>query len=316
MDDNRPDEGCYIDYILNKTNAILGIFAFIAFGSASILTLSYLNGVSLSKKSLILYLYKDVISSLILVRTFMTMYILLSYLNEEGTNKILAVLVSYGFSCLVIYAALNLILICICKFYMAKMNMIDPPMPMIGEDENVAIKRVRVLCCLIVVGFTSTTFWFGLYPPMFYKLTLGRKLEDDFLMSSSLYRGTLVLLISISAIITMAKTYYEAKNEFLIDQMIPKAIRYISVFFVLQLIIQTIAEIADLADKMAIWKFNESIISTLFIIAPFVLILKSDQLKTHSMRILKNRYDDIFLYSIYLVPTFIFFVINVSLCMF
>ena len=258
MDGSNPDEGWYIYYTWSKINDILDIMAFIVLGSVSVLTLSYLNGVSLSKRCLILYLYKDTISSIILVRTFVTMQTPLSYLYEEGTNNILAILVSYGFSCTILYAALNLIFISINRFYTAKLNMIDPEMPMMGGDEEAAIRRVRILCCLIVIGFTTTAFGLGFYPSIFYKLTLGQEVEVSFLMSSSLYKGTVLLLISISGIITMAKRYYEANNEFLIDKMIPKAIKYISVLSVLKLTIPAIAEIADLVDGITIWKFNKS----------------------------------------------------------
>ena len=125
MDATNPDEGLYIDYILSKINDILGLTGFIAFGSASVLTLSYLNDVSLSKRCLILYLYKDMISSITLVRIFVTIEALLNYLNEEGTNWILAMVVSYSLSCCVLYTALNLIFISISKYYMAKENMIN-----------------------------------------------------------------------------------------------------------------------------------------------------------------------------------------------
>ena len=316
MDAINPDEGLYIYYIISKINDILGIIGTIAFGSAFLLTLSYLNDVSLSKRCLILYLYKDMISSITLVRIFVMIEALLSYLNKEGTNWILAMVVSYSLSCCVLYTALNLIFISISKYYMAKVNMIDPQIPMMGGDEKDAIRRVRVLCCLIVAGFASTTVGLRLYPLMFFRLTIGKEVEDNFLMSSLIYRGTLVLLISISGIITMAKKYYETNNEFLIDRIVPKAIKYISVYALLKLILPTIAEVADLAESMTICKFSQSITSILYIIVPFVLILRSDQLKTHSIRILKNRYDDVFLYSIYLVPTFLFFVINITLCMF
>ena len=206
MDDTNPDEGLYFYYILSKLDDILGIIGFITFGSSSVLTLSYLNGVSLSKRCLILYLYKDMISSITLVRAFVMIESLLSYWNEEGTNWILAMLVSYSLNCCVLYTALNLIFISINKFYMAKLNLIDPQIPMMGGDEKDAIRRVRVLCCLIVVGFASITIGLRLYPVMFYRLTISQEVEDKSLMSSFLYRGTLVLLLSISGIITIAKS--------------------------------------------------------------------------------------------------------------
>ena len=221
MDETNPDEGLYFYYVLSRLDDILGIFGFISFGSASVLTLSYLDSVSLSKRCLILYLYKDMISSMTLVRAFVMMQTLLSYLNEEGANWILAMLVSYSLNCCVLYTALNLIIISINKFYMAKLKMIDPQIPMMGGDEKGAIRRVRVLCCLIVVGFASITVGLRLYPVLFYRLTIGQEVEDNFLMSSLLYRGTLILLISISGIIMMAEKYYEANTEFLIDQMVP-----------------------------------------------------------------------------------------------
>ena len=61
MDDTNLNEGWFSYYIWSKINDILAIIAYITLVSGSVLTLSYLNGVSLSKRCLILYLYKDMV---------------------------------------------------------------------------------------------------------------------------------------------------------------------------------------------------------------------------------------------------------------
>ena len=52
------------------------------------------------------------------------------------------------------------------------------------------------------------------------------------------------------------------------------------------------------------------LMSPIEIFAPFVIILRSDQLKIHSIRMIKNIYDDALMLSIYLVPVFLFIAVN------
>ena len=58
------------DHAIDLAYDILKILAFILFGTAYVLAFSYLNSLSLAKECLLVHLYKDVISSMMLYRAF------------------------------------------------------------------------------------------------------------------------------------------------------------------------------------------------------------------------------------------------------
>ena len=290
---------------------IIDIITFIAIGTACALTLSYLNSLSLAKKCLLLYLYKEVISCCLWLRSFRMIEALLSYYDVNGTSKTLAIVFSFGLSFCVFYLCLILIFVSISKLYMAKSNTIDSPIPYLSKDEVLAIRQIRIACFLLAVGVLSTTFSVGWYPLSYY-IMMQEQEEGTYLI----YRCGILLLLSISGILTVAKRYYETTTDLQIDQIIPKTIKYIFIFFLSTLACSIIAEATQLVETKKIVKISEIIRSIILIFGPFVMIYRSNQLKTHSIRIIKNTCDDFFLLSIYLVPTFTFMLINLCLCMF
>ena len=317
MGHHQPDEEVYINDAMNMADAILSIVVFITIGIAYILTLSYMNSVFLAKKCLLLYLYKDMISSIVWIRFLRVIQAILGYWYPEGTSEILAILVSYGTWFGILYSALILIYISIFKLYMARTNAIDPVIPFIDEDEVSAIRYIRIISSILVIGFLSTTFGLRLYPE-FPIITLkpDEEIREQSMISSTMYRCFILLLLSLSGIITAAKRYYEVKTDLQIDQFIPRAIKYsvmLSLFVVIGFII---SDVADLADKQMMVKISQIVISILLILGPIVMIMRSNQLKSHSFRVIKNKYDEAFMLSIYLVPTCIFVLTNVFVFIF
>ena len=319
----------YSYHILVLVNDIIAIIAFIPIGTACALTLSYLNSISLAKKCLLLYLYQDVVSSCLWIRSLRMIEAVLSYYNVNGTSKTEAFAVSFGLWFGFLYLSLILIFVSISKLYMAKSNTIDTPIPFLSKNELLAIRQIRIACFLLVVGFLFTTFGVGWYPLTYHDMKQDR--EDG---TNWIYRCSISVLLSISGVLTVAKRYYEnttdlqidqisdksqtqTKSTLLqIDQIIPSTIRY---FFVLSLSTSTcfiVADAAQLVETKKLEKIMQIIISLILIISLLVLIYRSNQLKKHSIRIIKNKYDDFFMLSIYLVPTFTFMLINFSLYMF
>ena len=218
---------------------------------------------------------------------------------------------SYILSFCVFYLCLILIFVSISKLYMAKSNTIDSPIPFLPKDEVLAMRQIRIACFLLAVGVLCTTFSVGWYPLSYYIMMQDQE-EGTYLI----YRCGILILLSISGILTVAKRYYETTTDLQIDQIIPKTIKCIFIFFLSTLACSIIAEATQLMETKKIVKISEIIRSIILIFGPFVMIYRSNQLKTHSIRIIKNTCDDFFLLSIYLVPTFTFMLINLCLCMF
>ena len=317
MSQHQPIEEEYIDKAMNMADCILSVVVFITIGIAYILSLSYMNSVSLAKKCLLLYLYKDMFSSIVWIRFLKMIEAVLGYWYSDGTSEILVFLVSYGTWFGILYSALIFICIRICKFYMAKRNAIDPTIPFIDENEVSAIRNIRITSSVLVIGFLSTTFGLGLYPDFpFFTLKPDEQLREHWTISNMVYRFSIILLVSLGGIITIAERCYEAKTDLQIDKIIPRAIKYsvtLSLFVVMGFII---SDITDLADTQLAIKISQIVVSILLILGPIVMIMRSNQLKSHSFRVIKNKCYDALMLSIYLVPTCIFILTNVFVFIF
>ena len=311
MSSLKSDEMEYSYYIIVLVNDILAIIAFITIGTACALSLSYLNSVSLAKKCLLLYLYQDVISSCLWIRSLRMIEALISYYNVNGTSKTQAITVSFGLWFGFFYLSLTLIFVSISKLYIAKSNTIDTPIPLLSQNELLAIRQIRIVCFLLSFGFLSTTFSIGWYPLTYHVMK-----QDQEEGTNWIYRCSIFVLLSISGILTVAKRYYETTTDLQIDQIIPKTIRYVIILSLSTLACIIIADAAQLLETKKIEKIFHIIISLILIFGPLVMIYRSNQLKAHSIRIIKNKYDDFFMLTIYLVPTFTFMLINLSLYIF
>ena len=133
------------------------------------------------------------------------------------------------------------------------------------------------------------------------------------LISTILYRGTAILLLLFCGIINVVRKIYGSTHETQIDRVHTMFIKYIVIVSVVMFVTVTIAEACQFSDKRTSWEIYQVLMSPIEILAPFIIIFRSDQLKTHSIKFLKNKYDDLFMFNIYFVPAFMFIVINLSM---
>ena len=315
---NLPSHEYRIPYedAIGMVHIILAVVKFLALAIASTLILSYMNSVPTAKQCLLLYLYKDTISSFLWMRFIWMIKVLLSDGDIEGLSTAIAIIISFALQSGTWYMALMLISISIYKLYMARTKTIDPKIPFLDENEVTAIRKIRVAFFFIVLVLLSTTFAMARYPSSFYDLKPDDVEREDLLISNIIYRGTLFFLLLVSGIITMALKCYEATTELQMDQVIPKAIKYFANFFPAILTLFTVggliaASFLPFANIHIIRKIGSIMMSIVIIFGPFLMILKSDQLKTHSLRFLRDKFDDLFFLSIYLVPLCAFVSINV-----
>lgn len=298
------------EHVIDSVYVLIKMLSFIPFGTAYVMSFSYLNSISLAKECLLVYLYKDVLVSMLWWRTFSAIEVIVNYLNAGETEKIPAIMISFGFWLGAMYLALILMFISIYNLYMVKSNTIDPTINWLGPDEVSAIKRIRCGCILVVIGFSAISFGLGLYPNIVYRMTPHQLSGSDLLISNILYRGTLILLLLVSGIFIAARRIYGSTHEIQIDQVFTNSIKYIFIISIITIGILTIAEACQFFDIKTSWKIYQVVMSPIEMFAPFIVILRSDQLKTHSIRFMKNKLEAAFMLSIYLVPACMFITVN------
>ena len=307
--------GTYTDgeHVIDMVSDILKIVSFILFGIAYALAFSYLNSLSLAKECLLVYLYKDVLSTMLSWRTFLAIEVMIDFWKVEGTSENEALLISFGLILGAMYSILILIFISIYNLYMAKTNKIDPTINWLGKDESSAIKRIRCGCSLSVIGFLAINFGLGLYPPIFHAMIPHQSSGSAWLISTILYRGTTILLLLVCGIINVVRKIYGSTHETQIDRLLTMSIKYIFIITVVIFVTLTTAEACQFSDPRTSWEIYHIVMSPIDILAPYIIIFRSDQLKTHSIRFLKNKYNDLFMFNIYFVPAFMFIAINLSM---
>ena len=132
-------------------------------------------------------------------------------------------------------------------------------------------------------------------------------------MSFILYRCTFFILLLISGVLTVASKLYGKNDVVIADNIIPKTVKYLFIVCCVSGIVGLFVDSFHIYDKRTRIKIYQIFLSLIKIFAPYVLINKSEQLKRHSIRYLKNLYDDIFMMNIYLIPIFLSIVMYSSL---
>ena len=300
------------EHVIDMLSDILKIASFILFGIAYVLALSYLNSLSLVKECLLVYLYKDILSMMLSWRTFLAIEVMIDFWKVEGTSKTEALMISFGLQFGAMYSILILIFISIYNLYTAKTNKIDPTINWLGKDESSAITRIRCGCSLSVIGFLAISFGLGLYPPILYAMIPHHSSGSALLISTILYRGTMILLLLVCGIINVVRKIHGSTYETQIDRVLTMSIKYMSIVTVVLFVTLTIAEACQFSDKRTSWEIYQIAMSPIDILAPYIIIFRSDQLKTYSIRFLKNKYNNGFMFNIYFVPAFMFIAINLS----
>ena len=313
MNDTLTEDAGSMYFVITLTYDILIILTLITFVPAYTLINSYFNGVSLEKECLLLHLYKDVISSLLLWRSFWVVEVIIKYWNKKTPNETQAMIVSFGLFFAGYYLALILIFISIYKLYMSKTKTVDPTIAWLGKEEALAIKKIRLGCIFVVIAFLATAFGMELYPSIYHYMMLHESSGENVQMSIILYRGTFFLLLLISGVLTVATKFYGKIDGVIADNIIPKTVKYLVVICCVSVTVSSFVESFQFYDNRTKRKIYQIFMSVIQIFAPYVLIIKSEQLKTHSIRSLKNFYDDIFMLSIYLGPIFLSIVMYSSL---
>ena len=291
----------YFELVLG--NDILGILAFFTTAITSATLLSYLNNVSLAKKCLLLYLYKDFLIVLISLRLVWVIKVILSYLDVNTENHVTEKVVVFCLFSGIL--ALQLIMngISALKMIIAKRKELDPSLPWIGDNESSGINKIRIICSLFVFGIMSILYGLGLYPKMYYGFA---GIEEEYNpVAIIVYRGILGVLL-ITCLSTWIRTkHLERATGDQMDTLIPRTINYFLWISFTTVGFMLLWETLEIFDFKTRWNLYQLLTTAEEMIISIAIILKSEKLKAHFKKSLKNKFDEFFLWNIILVPTFL-----------
>ena len=270
--------------------------------------LSYLNNLSLEKECLLLYLYKDFVTLFIIWNCVWLLVCILYYPihNYFKFGEIQATIVTGIIWCLTLMLVLVINAVSAIRCYMMRSTVLDPW----GEDENVVLKRIRVGCGVLTVGFSSTMFSLGLYAKIYYFFAG----EDPSVLilptTASIFPGVLTLLIVSCSITSLVARLFESSNIQSIDKVITRQINNFIFVALPVALLFSFSDSFNLIEPTNRYNVVVGLMSITMISIPAAVIIKTDQLKFHVIRILKNSMYEALLLNIYLVPAFLMLIIN------
>ena len=287
---------------------------FLAIGSVlTIMILSYLRNISLAKQCVLLFLYKDVLATWILLIYLWQIRVLFCYYYGDGfgIDFLPDKMISFVMYCFILVLLFMINLISAIRFYMMKTKLLDPPMPW-GEDEISGIRKIRASCVFLAAAITTTLHCFGLFPRLHFAFTGNDGLV--FSKAALIYPGLLILLLITCTLLLIASWFYQsAGSSNIVDSIIPRQMIYFVWFCITFLSLTLLMGLSNVFGMIIQWKINQAIASLTEVIIPCLILFGSDQLKCYATKSFKSMVEEAFLLNIYIVPTFLMMFINGSL---
>ena len=271
--------------------------------------ISYLKNISLVKQCLVICLYEDLAMIMICLNSVWEIRLLLSYSIGDGLGiaKTISLILSFCAFCLMGLLLSLMNVVSALKLYMNKTNLLDPPMPW-GEDENIGIITIRIICAIPIIGITATMYGLGIYPKLYY-LFAGLDSNDFFQQprASLVYPVMLLFLIFTSLLTFLGAKFYKSQTLQPDEVAIPRQINYILWMNMIFISLTIFLSIFNLLSERNHWKLFRLNIIILQVATPAIIILRNDEMKTYSYNFIKNTLDQIFFMQIYLTPAVLSF---------
>ena len=202
---------------------------------------------------------------------------------------------------------------CALKLYQRKTNILDPPMPW-GDDDDRGIRWIRLIASLISLLLTSTMFGLGIYPTSYYWFSRQEipSLSKES-MSFYVFPMTLIVLIFTSIIIALTGKFYKRRIPHPADSNIPHQIDYFHMTFCFLLFLMVLLGESQIFSSNNTWNLWKIYLIVIQVAIPVLTVLKENQLRHYAYNFLQSSWEELFFYQIYLTPTLIFLLMNITL---
>ena len=281
----------------------------------SLVILSYFGNLALSKDCLLLYLYKDLMTLVICLNCMAEISLVLAYTfgGWMGISATAAKCLSFMACNILLLLLLFMNIISAIKFYQKKANILDPTMPW-GDDDKMGIKWIRVIAATITLVLTFTMFGLGLYPKTYYWFS-GQEIPSFPKESTAfiIYPIMFIFLISTSIIIALATKFYKLPTPHTTDSVIPHQIDYFHMSFCFMLFLTVVLGESNFLSASNLWNVWKIHMVVMQIGIPVLTVLKEKQLRHYTYNFFRIKMEELFFYQIYLTPTFVYFLMYITL---
>ena len=298
--------------IFTAVELIIGTISMIISNLFSFLVLNYLGNLALAKDCLLLYLYKDLICLAICMNCWLEILLVLGYTigGVVKTSVTLAKVSSFMGCNFLVLLLLNMNLSSALKLYQKKTNILDPPMPW-GEDDGKGIKWIRVISTLFTLILTSTMSGLGIYPTAYYWF-IGQEIPS-FSNNAMAFPIIWIVLISTPIFTALIGKYYERPIPHPADSNIPRQIDYFHIIFCLLFTLMVILGQSNILSSSNAWNLWKIHLLAIQVAIPVLTVLKENQLRRYAYNLLKSNLEELFFYQIYLTPTLVCLLMNITL---
>ena len=178
-----------------------------------------------------------------------------------------------------------------------------------GHDNSSKFRFMRIFGVMTSIIFISLAPIHGIYPNLYYGISSDHEYPPHLTLSNIVYKGTVTLLFTLSMVMCIVANVVGTINKLQNLSFINRAKNYIVMILVVVIILIALGQTLSFYDYQKHWRVIPISVSILQILLPPAIILRSNHLKDHSIRVLKNLYDDLFLFCIYWVPAMSFILI-------
>ena len=271
------------DEILTIKFIVLWIFILLISTVLLCLILGYLNSASVVKECLLLYFSQDVLKLFLLLNWTQFAALILCLANGTGVkmDELMAKVITYVISCLVLHLLLALNTLNFLKLYMTKEKMLDPPMPWNIDDVTI-FKRIRCTSFIFVVCFVSTLYAIQEYPKIYYNFITEDASLSKLKNGAMVYFGVLCTLVITHVISSIGIQVYKCKTKNILPEAFPNKVRYLMLAIVLLFKLLIVLGLhTNIFNDGKIWIILLLYQTTATILSPVYIIYTTAQLKRY-----------------------------------
>ena len=268
---------------------------------------SYLHNMNSVKECILVHLYKDFVTIMIISRIWLVMkgivaIFTISELQHQAImSQLTAKILSFSFIALANFTLMILNIIGALRLYMTKTMVLDPPMPW-GIDDEFGIKIIRLIAGGISIGYPLMLFPFEIYPKVYYDF-----LNQTHPRTSSCYVIPCIVQLLVFLTSMLVEKFHQKKGLQEISPNIPKQVNYFVLVIILMYTFILFEVSVQLLNPNTRWTVIQTLATFLSVTTPLAVILKSEKLSTYSTKFVKEKYEDAFILSIYVVPVILSF---------
>ena len=292
---------------LNQLQSIFLIIACTMSIVFLVMIYSYLQNMNSVKECILVHLYKDFVTIMIISRIWLVMkgtvaiFTITEVQHQTTMSQLTAKILSFTFIALANFTLLILNIIGALRLYMTKTMVLDPPMPW-GIDDDCGIRIIRLIAGGMSVGYPLMLFPFEIYPKVYYDF-----LNQSHLKSSSCYVIPCIVQLLVFLTSMIVEKCHQKKRLQEISPNIPKQVNYFVLVIILMYTFILFEVSVQLLNPHTRWAVIQTLATFLSVTTPLAVILRSEKLSTYSTKYVKEKYEDAYILSIYVVPVMLSF---------